>query len=1027
MKLKSIADNILKISSTYTKQQGTEIAKNSFVKDLKGKSIDDTYHIYGRVLNDNKSKTYSTHIKVNKDTDKIIDTKCTCETFDENRKQIRNYVCKHIVATSIVFYNVAKKKVKKEKPKEDIKKKRALKLDVQIKCIKNSGIPSYQCEFKIGVNGVSLITDLRDFLDKMEDKKVLEFNATFTYNPKEDKFSEEDMRIFNFLYKNKSKINGKYIKLHQNNIKEFLELIDEKKKIIFNYEAINYEVKIIKQNIPVALTIRCDKSNFILRGQKKVPTLLSNIGEVMLFDRNIYLPSENQVQSYIPIYKKLISNSEIRYPKTLESLGALLKELNNITNNVVLDENTKEYQSKLMRPVFYFYKYNGETYCNVKLNYSGHIIDLIKDSSDKSFLRDKMKEQLIDMELEKFKFIKKDRDFKFIGQEDDIFTLITLGFKRLREFGVVNLSKDISKITLVDSSKIQSELKEFNTYYTLNYEVDDFSRRELMSAIHSMKNGEKFYKKGNSYLDLSDAGVVEFLNLLDDLGIQNSQNNEISIEKNKALFLQEKLKNRNLQFIRGSEVFQEIVRKLLNKEYKRKLVPRNLNAKLRNYQVVGFKWLNEITELGFGGILADDMGLGKTIQIIAFILSQRKSKTIVITPTSLIYNWQDEFERFAPKLKIGIVHGSKSARHKVLDNYKKYDVLLTTYGTLKNDEDKYEDINFDYCIIDEAQNIKNPNIQATISVKKIKSRCNIALTGTPIENNLMELWSIFDFVMPGYLFTKERFKEKFLLKDNMEELKTLISPFILRRLKADVLDELPSKIEKKYLVEMNTKQKQIYASYVKEIKQQIELSKGNINLFAYLTKLRELCLDPSLVVNDYVGESAKLKVVNEIVNESVNSERKILIFSQFTTVLKKIEEKLSNDGIEHLYLDGATSAKERVSRVNKFNEDKDIKVFLISLKAGGVGLNLTSANVVIHFDPWWNPAIEDQATDRAHRLGQKNTVEVIKLIAKGTIEEKIISMQEDKKELIKSLMDNEVMDGAVLKRLTVDEIMKLFD
>lgn len=281
--------------------------------------------------------------------------------------------------------------------------------------------------------------------------------------------------------------------------------------------------------------------------------------------------------------------------------------------------------------------------------------------------------------------------------------------------------------------------------------------------------------------------------------------------------------------------------------------------------------------------------------------------------------------------------------------------------------------------------------------------------------------------MPGYLFTKERFRERFVGNNDLDELKTLITPFILRRVKKDVLDELPSKVEKKYLVELNSKQKQIYKSYLKEIKMNIENSKDKVNLFAYLTKLRELCLDPSLVVPDYVGKSSKLNVVKELVEEASNSRKKILLFSQFTSVLKKIEEDFKKSGVSYLYLDGATSAKDRVERVKEFNENEDIKVFLISLKAGGVGLNLTSASLVIHFDPWWNPSIEDQATDRAHRFGQKNTVEVIKLVAKDTIEEKIILMQEDKKELIQSLMDGKSMDGKVLKRLSEEEIIKLFD
>lgn len=537
-----------------------------------------------------------------------------------------------------------------------------------------------------------------------------------------------------------------------------------------------------------------------------------------------------------------------------------------------------------------------------------------------------------------------------------------------------------------------------------------------------MKKGERFFKSKDRYLDLEDPGVCEFLNLIGELS-EDKLSLEIDIDKNKSLYLQEKL--RVLDFIKGGDVLQKIVQKLVNNDFKRSVTPKSFNGILRKYQKEGFKWLNELSELGFGGILADDMGLGKTIQVITFVLSKRSKKTLIITPTSVLYNWKDEFERFAPNVRVGLVHGTKAQRDRMLSEIKKYDVLITTYGTLKNDENEYEKLQFDYCIIDEGQNIKNPTSKTTLSVKKINSKCNFALTGTPIENNLMELWSIFDFVMPGFLFTKERFKAKFIQNKNTEELKSLITPFILRRVKEDVLDELPEKIEKKYLVDMTTKQKSIYKSYVKEIKEKLKSSKGNTNMLTFITKLREVCLDPFLIMDDYNGGSGKINALMELLDNYIAGNKKILVFSQFTSALKNIEKNLEEVGINYIYLDGSIGSKERGELVKKFNEDPLISVFLISLKAGGVGLNLTSASVVIHFDPWWNPAIENQATDRAHRFGQKNVVEVIKLISKDTIEEKILLLQEDKKELIESLMDEKEMDGKKFKRLSEDEILNL--
>ncbi|MCR1962733.1 DEAD/DEAH box helicase [Clostridium perfringens] len=1059
--------NLVRRTSSFTREQGKKLIQEAYVKDVKGKSIDGIYHIYGSVLNDDKNWDYNTHIKINMQNSDIMGTNCSCETFKENSKHIKNYVCKHISATNDVFYSLAKKKMQKNKLKSNNKpklvkekneehkgkEKRFLSLDINIKHMVKEGVTLFNCEFRIGAGNLNLILDLKDFLYKNSLKKPLKFNDGFTYNPLKDEFLDEDKGVFQFVASHKDMISGRYLRLKQNNLKDFLKLIDEKKKINFNFNSINYEVKVKKENVPVALTLKEGKEEFVLSHHKKFPVILNNLGDVMFFDRNLYLPRKRQLEYYIPIHKLFLKNNTITYKKSLESLRNLLEELKNISKNIVLDENVRVFKEKLMKTTFNLYKTEGKIYCNVKIDYCGYIIDLIRDEKDNSFLRDLKSEKYIEFQLERFKFIKREEDFCFIGNEEEMYELLSKGIKRLREFGEVLLSEELKAFKVLDSSLISSELIELNNFYKLKFDFGDFELRELRESIEAMKKGDRFYRTKKVYLDLEDPGIVNFLNLIEDLGLENIKDNEVYIDKSKVLYIQEKLKDRNLSFIKGGNVLQEIVGKLLNKEFKRKLVPKALNAELRPYQKEGFKWINEITDLGFGGVLADDMGLGKTLQIIAFLLSQKKSKSIVVVPTSVIYNWMDEFEKFAPSIRVGLVHGSKSKRDKVLrdfkrglgikieeenlkeKSYEKYDVLLTTYGTLKNDEKAYENLSFDYCIIDEAQNIKNPAAQATLSVKNIKSRCNIALTGTPIENNLMELWSIFDFVMPGYLFTKERFRERFILDEsNLSELKSLITPFILRRLKEDVLSELPEKLEKKYLVEMKGKQKQLYSFYVKAIKNELNENKSSeksgknkINLFAYLTKLREICLDPSIVVPDYKGESSKLTVVKEIIKDASESGKKILLFSQFTSVLKKIEEDFKKEDISYLYLDGGTSAKDRVERVKKFNEDSNIKVFLISLKAGGVGLNLTSASMVIHFDPWWNPAVEDQATDRAHRFGQENKVEVIKLVAKDTIEEKIVLMQEDKRELIQSLMDGKTMDGKGLKRLTEEEISKLFE
>ena len=564
-----------------------------------------------------------------------------------------------------------------------------------------------------------------------------------------------------------------------------------------------------------------------------------------------------------------------------------------------------------------------------------------------------------------------------------------------------------------------------NGYMSMKLDIDGVDSNEYREIFSSYKNNNRLYRmKNGAYLDLKDKDIEQAFKLIDILNIYNDFDN-MKIPNNKAIYLEKLIEDEDLSFVNGSKYVSNVVKKFDKVKSKNYEVPKDLNATLRDYQVSGFEFFKTLSDYQFGGILADEMGLGKTIQTIAFLLSNKDKKSIVITPTALIYNWKNELEKFAPTLKVGLLHAAKSEREKILDNIDNYDVILTTYTTYKNDIDKYKNINFDYCIIDEAQNIKNPDAIITKAIKNVNAKVKFALTGTPIENNLMELWSIFDFIMPGYLYNKSKFKSIFVNNDkNIIELKNLIKPFILRRTKKEVITELPDKIEQKIIIDLEKEHKRAYKGYVNLITRKIkENNQDNITVFSYLTKLRQLCLSPELMVKNYQGKNSKLDVLINIINDS--SDEKILVFSQFTKVLEVIGKRLNEENILYSYLDGKTSAKDRVKLVEEFNTNNN-KVFLISLKAGGTGLNLTSANIVVHFDPWWNPAVEDQASDRAHRIGQKNVVNVIKLIAKGTAEERVINLQETKKELIEDVINGNLDNSSTLKNLSKDDIIDLF-
>ena len=596
--------------------------------------------------------------------------------------------------------------------------------------------------------------------------------------------------------------------------------------------------------------------------------------------------------------------------------------------------------------------------------------------------------------------------------------------------GLENLNKETNDEYIDENITITPNItldisQSRNGYMGMKLDIEGVDSNEYREIFSSYKNNNRLYRmKNGAYLDLKDNDIEQAFKLIDILNIYNDFDN-MKIPNNKAIYLEKLIEDEDLNFVNGSKYVSNVVKKFKKVKSESYQIPKDLNATLRDYQVSGFEFFKTLSDYQFGGILADEMGLGKTIQTIAFLLSNKDKKNIVITPTALIYNWKNELEKFAPTLKVGLLHAAKSEREKILDNIDNYDVILTTYTTYKNDIDKYKNINFDYCIIDEAQNIKNPDAIITKAIKNVNAKVRFALTGTPIENNLMELWSIFDFIMPGYLYNKSKFKSIFVNNDkNIIELKNLIKPFILRRTKKEVITELPDKIEQKIIIDLEKEHKRAYKGYVNLITRKIkENNQDNITVFSYLTKLRQLCLSPELMVKNYQGKNSKLDVLINIINDS--SDEKILVFSQFTKVLEVIGKRLNEENISYSYLDGKTSAKDRVKLVEEFNTNNN-KVFLISLKAGGTGLNLTSANIVVHFDPWWNPAVEDQASDRAHRIGQKNVVNVIKLIAKGTAEERVINLQETKKELIEDVINGNLDNSSTLKNLSKDDIIDLF-
>lgn len=514
----------------------------------------------------------------------------------------------------------------------------------------------------------------------------------------------------------------------------------------------------------------------------------------------------------------------------------------------------------------------------------------------------------------------------------------------------------------------------------------------------------------------------------------------IELPKYRAMYIDSLAREKGVLQIERSSYFKKMVQDVIEPQDMEFELPEGINGTLRGYQKTGYKWLKTLAYYGFGGILADDMGLGKTLQVITLVKSEAESEkrpSLVVAPTSLVYNWQEEVRKFAPDLAVTVLSGAQAGRRERFSEIESADLVITSYGMIKRDIDLYHDYKFKFCFIDEAQHIKNPNTQNAKTVKQIKAGGYFALTGTPVENTLTELWSIFDFVMPGYLLSHHKFTGRFETpivkngdKNALKELSRHIKPFILRRMKKEVLKELPEKIESKMTNEMTAEQKKIYTAFVIKAKKEFEeelaangFENSRIKILAILTRLRQVCCHPGLFIEDYNGGSGKLEMLTELLQNAVEGGHRILVFSQFTSMLTLIKNELDKMKISYHYLDGSTSAEERMKLVNTFNGGEK-EIFLISLKAGGTGLNLTGADMVVHFDPWWNPAVEDQATDRAYRIGQKNTVQVFKLITKDTIEEKIFELQQKKRELIEAV----IKPGEnFLTKMTETELRKLFE
>jgi len=598
--------------------------------------------------------------------------------------------------------------------------------------------------------------------------------------------------------------------------------------------------------------------------------------------------------------------------------------------------------------------------------------------------------------------------------------------ENLQKVAEVYFSKDLDSRKTSSFTSPNIIIKKDGSMLEVLVDGSIYSDEELKTILIGLKRKKKFVKIGDNFINLMSDDTKEFYSLAKDLDLISE--NSLHSKKELPLYYAFKAYGKDNSFLSMDSYLDDVFNELKNFSNSNIEIPK-INGELRSYQVDGVKWLNVLYKYSLGGILADDMGLGKTIETIAFINSIKQDKPIlIVSPKSLVFNWVSEFNKFASDIPVYAIIGTVEERKKIIKKIKndKFGVYFISYDSLRNEFENLIDITFDMCILDEAQFIKNMHAKKTGAVKQINALHTIALTGTPIENNIYDLWSIFDFLMPHYLLDYEDFKDSYEHNEEYYEIvRDKVAPFILRRRKEDVLKDLPEKYEVIITTEMSQEQRKLYDAFRLQAKEQLKSSDGGskiMEVLSIITRLRQICVDPSTFVDNFTGESGKITALKDIIKDKMQEGHRFLIFSQFVSALNIVKDEIEKMGIKYYMITGDTSARERLRICNDFNKDEDYKIVLISLKAGGTGLNLVGADVVIHLDPWWNYSAESQASDRAHRIGQTRTVEVIKLIAENSIEEKVVNLQNEKKELVdKVISDND----SSIKSLSIKDLKSI--
>ncbi len=1023
---------------------------------------------------------YETHYGICKHTLATIITASEFMEEKENSKleekekfkidKYRNF--KQILTT---FYNEQLSEI----DKEDIENKDIGSIKIEPKIIFDKLSSGMKVEFKIGNERMYKIKDLSEFYTRMQNGEYAEYGQKLGFLHIEESFEKESIPLLNFILKHAEIIKETNSTLNSN-YRYFGKALSET-SILLGPQAIDEFFEIVKNKVipfqnmyieTIEMIENNPKINFVLSSKNEEYTIKPNID---IFDITII---KGKDYKYILLQNKLY-RCNVEFEKTVLKLLKLFRQ--NYIYELALGQNELKQFFSIMMPelekaiiiknidekeiqklipkklsVKIFLDFDKKNYmtADVKFCYDEEEFNPLDENIKINTQRNQIEEAKVIKIFQKSGFMLDTKNLRLVLPEDDmIYDFLTNDINLYMQKFEVLITENFKTKQINHNAKISSiGVKVENNLLSIDLTNLDIDTKELENIMQRYSLKKKYYRlKNGSFLNLEGNDQIEFLDKLSsgmDISWKEIEKGEIQLPIYRTMYLNTLLKQNKETKVIKNEEYKKIVNTLDKDKLDEDIeIPKQMQSVLRYYQKSGFKWLKVLDSFRFGGILADDMGLGKTLQILTLLEDsieheeeKKRKASIVVAPSSLALNWESEAKKFTPNMKVLVIKGTAEERKNRIQNIDKYDLIITSYDLLKRDIENYIDKNytFRYIIADEAQYLKNSNTQNAKTIKKMKAETRYALTGTPIENSLAELWSIFDYIMPGYLFSYQKFKKNYetpIVKQNdetsMKKLKMLIEPFILRRTKKEVLTELPEKTVTVLDNEMKDEQKNIYLSYLfqakKEVADQIEergYEKSTMKILAALTRLRQICCHPSLFLENYNEGSSKLEQCIEIVEEGISAGHKILIFSSYTSMFKIIQKRLNELNIKYFLLTGSTKVDERIKLVEEFNKNEEIKVFLISLKAGGTGLNLTGADMVIHYDPWWNISTENQATDRAYRIGQKNNVQVYKLITKNSIEEKIYELQQKKSELIDNMLDTK---PSFINQFSKEEILALFE